>query len=75
MANDKVDAISFNKKNNGDIGIQNYFLEAQKKAAAFGQGVKKKIPPIFDNYLSNNNSTQTFGVNGFGSQHTTCADN
>ena len=75
MAGDKIDAISLNKKNNSDFGIKNYFLEAQKKAATFGEGVKKKMPPIFDNYLSNNHTTQTFGANSVGSNFTGCADN
>lgn len=76
MAGDKIDAISLNKKNNSDFGIKNYFLvEAQKKAATFGEGVKKKLPPIFDKYLSNNHTTQTFGANSVGSNFAGCDDN
>jgi len=75
MTGDKIDAISLNKKNKSDFEITNYFLEAQKKTAALGQGIKKKMPPIFDNYLSNNHTVQTFGVNSYGSHNTTCADN
>lgn len=60
MASDgKIDAVSFYKENNQDFGIKNYFLEAQKKAAALGQGVKKKMPPIFDGYLQANASSNT----------------
>ena len=59
MASDgKIDAVSFYKENNQDFGIKNYFLEAQKKAAALGS-IKKKMPPIFDGYLQANASSNT----------------
>lgn len=46
-----------------DSGIKNYFLEAQKRAAQLGQDVKKRMPPIFDNYLNNNSYTAQWHPN------------
>ena len=60
MAGDKIDTsnnISPYIKRPQDYGIKNYFLEAQKKAAALGEGVKKKMPPIFNDYLQANASS------------------
>ncbi len=53
---DKIDTsnnISGYKSENSGF-IKNYFLEAQKRAAKLGQDFKKKMPPLFDNYLQGN---------------------
>lgn len=52
----KIDAVSFNEDNQ-NFGIKNYFLEAQKRTAALGQGVKKRMPPLFNEYLQANASS------------------
>lgn len=57
MMVDKIDTrnnISSYRNDNDGLGIKNYFLEAQKRAAKLGQAAKKKMPPLFDNYLRDN---------------------
>lgn len=56
-----------------DFGIKNYFLEAQKRAGKLGQNIKKKMPPIFDNYLSQSSSPM-FAPTTPGSVYKTCSD-